>query len=116
MKDLKVLNKAHKLVLGIYNITKIFPEEEKYRLVDQLCRASASVPTNIAEGKARKTNKEFIRFLVISRSSVEEVKYLLLLSKDLNYISLDLFTKFIDDYNEIGKMLNGLIKSLGVMQ
>jgi len=89
--DLKVLNKAHELVLQIYKITKDYPNDEKYRLIDQICRAASSVPTNIAEGHGRKTKKEFIQFLTISRGSVEEVKYLLLLSKDLNFISSELF-------------------------
>jgi len=53
--DLKVLNKAHELVLQIYKITKKYPNDEKYRLIDQICRAASSVPTNIAEGHGRKT-------------------------------------------------------------
>jgi len=70
------------------------------------------VPTNIAEGKGRKTLKEFIQFLTIARGSVEEVKYLLLLSKDLNFISSELYLELIDGYDQVGKMLNGLINSL----
>ena len=110
--DLKVLNKAHELVLQIYKITKKYPNDEKYRLIDQICRAASSVPTNIAEGHGRKTKKEFIQFLTISRGSVEEVKYLLLLSKDLNFISSELYLELNDGYDQIGKMLNGLINSL----
>ncbi len=112
--DLEVLNKAHHLVLEIYKITKDFPNDEKYRLVDQLCRASYSVPTNIAEGKGRKTLKEFIQFLTIARGSVEEVKYLLLLSKDLGFIHFDLYSKLNEGYDEVVKMINGLIRSLKV--
>lgn len=85
-EDLLVLQKAHELVLQIYKITKDFPSDERYRLIDQICRAASSVPTNIAEGKGRRTKKEFIQFLTISRGSVEEVKYLLLLSRDLSFI------------------------------
>jgi len=110
--DLKVLNKAHELVLQIYKITKKYPNDEKYRLIDQICRAASSVPTNIAEGQGRKTKKEFIQFLTISRGSVEEVKYLLLLSKDLNFISSELSLELNDGYDQVGKMLNGLINSL----
>jgi len=110
--DLKVLKKAHELVLQIYKITKKYPNDEKYRLIDQICRAASSVPTNIAEGHGRKTKKEFIQFLTISRGSVEEVKYLLLLSKDLNFISSELYLELIYGYDQVGKMLNGLINSL----
>ena len=74
-KDLEVWQLAHSLVIKIYDISKTFPSEERYRIVDQLCRAAVSVPTNIAEGQGRNTLKEYIRFLVISRGSVEEVKY-----------------------------------------
>lgn len=111
-EDLKVAKKSHELVLQIYKITKNFPEDEKYRLIDQLCRASASVPTNIAEGKGRKSVKEYIKFLIIARGSVEEVKYLLLLSKDLEFITEDIYNEMINNYDQVGKMLNGLIKSL----
>lgn len=110
--DLKVLKKAHELVIKIYEVTKKYPKEEKYRLIDQICRASSSVPTNIAEGQGRKSKKEFIHFLTISRGSIEEVKYLLLLSKDLNFISLEIYQELIDGYDQVGKMLNGLINSL----
>ena len=110
--DLKVLNKAHELVLQIYEITKKYPNDEKYRLIDQICRAASSVPTNIAEGQGRKTKKEFIQFLTILRGSVEEVKYLLLLSKDLDFISSEVYLELTDGYDHVGKMLNGLINSL----
>ena len=70
------------------------------------------MPTNIAEGKGRKTLKEFIQFLTIARGSVEEVKYLLLLSKDLEFITFNLYSVLIDSYDEVAKMINGLIRSL----
>ncbi len=111
-KDLKVLQKAHELVLEIYKITNSFPDDEKYRLIDQICRASSLIPTNIAEGKGRRSKKDYIKFLIIARSSAEEVKYLLLLSKDLNFISDELYEEMINNYDEVGKMLNGLIRSL----
>jgi len=70
------------------------------------------VPTNVAEGKGRKTLKEFIQFLTIARGSVGEVKYLLLLSKDLEFITFNLYSELIDRYDEVAKMINGLIRSL----
>lgn len=111
-KDLNVLQKAHELVLRIYDITNNFPDVERYRLVDQICRAASSIPTNIAEGKGRNSKKDYIKFLIIARGSAEEVKYLLLLSKDLNFISDELYEEMINNYDEVGKMLNGLIRSL----
>jgi len=111
-KDLEVWQLAHTLVIKIYEISKSFPSEERYRIVDQLCRAAVSVPTNIAEGQGRYTLKEYIRFLVISRGSVEEVKYLLLLSKDLNYIDHAIYNELSEEYTRVNMMLNKLISSL----
>jgi len=72
--------------LEIYKLTRNFPKDERFRIVDQICRAAISVPTNIAEGTGRHSKKEFLQFLYIARGSVEEIKYLLLLAKDLNYL------------------------------
>jgi four helix bundle protein len=80
-RDLLVWQKAHVGALEIYRCTKNFPPEERYRLIDQLCRAAVSVPTNIAEGKGRGSLAEFRQFLVIARGSTEETRYLLLLAK-----------------------------------
>ncbi len=77
-EDLEVFKKSHQLVLNIYEITKILPNEEKYRLVDQLIRASYSIPSNIAEGNSRNTTKDYINFLYTSRGSANEIKYFLL--------------------------------------
>ena len=111
-KDLEVMQKAHKLVLEIYQLTKSFPSEERYRLVDQLCRASASIPTNIAEGKGRNSLREYLQFLSIAKGSIEETIYLLLLCKDLGYLNEAIYDHISNDYNEVAKMLSGLIKSL----
>lgn len=111
-EDLLVWERAHKLVLELYNIIKKFPNEEKYRITEQLLRAATSIPMNIAEGFGRYSRKEFIQFLIISRGSAAEVKYLLILSKDLKYINMELYNKFISELDEIGKMINGLINSI----
>ena len=63
-RDLEVWQKAHALVLATYRITRSFPEEEKFRLTNQFCRAAASVPANIVEGNARQSTKEYISFCV----------------------------------------------------
>ena len=83
-KDLQVWKKSHELTLEIYKVTKSFPKEEIFALVSQLRRASASIPTNIAEGSGRFTKKDFASFLQISLGSAQEVEYLILLSKRKN--------------------------------
>jgi four helix bundle protein len=111
-KGLEVWKLSHALVLQVYEITKNLSVEERFRLTDQLCRAAASVPTNIAEGKGRNSLKEYLHFLSIAKGSVEETKYLLLLSKDLGYINANLFEDFSSSYDQVSRMLNGLSKSL----
>ena len=110
-QDLKVWQKAHKLVLNIYKITADFPLEEKYGLANQLRRAAVSIASNIVEGFKRKSLKDRLHFYNMSNSSVEEVKYQLLLAKDLNYINEDLYKKVIELAEEVSKMLNSWIKN-----
>jgi len=111
-EDLEVWQQAHKLTLKVYATTNHFPSEERYRLTDQLCRSAASIPANIAEGKGRDSNREFLRFLIIARGSLEETKYHLLLARDLHYLSEADYNKLLDGYNAAGKMLNGLINKV----
>ena len=111
-RDLIVWQKAHAVTLEVYRTTKAFPPEERYRLTDQLCRAAASVPTNIAEGKGRGSLAEFRQFLIIARGSTEEARYLLLLAKDLGLLTADAHTQLESKYTEISKMTNALLRSL----
>lgn len=107
-----VWQKSHELVLKIYEITKSFPREEQFGLTSQIRRAAVSVPSNIVEGKARGYNKEYIRFLLIARGSLEETKYQLLLAKDLKYIDEVVYKEVLNLVMETGRLLAGLIKSL----
>src|SRR4030042_415739 len=109
---LDVWGKAHQMTLKVYQATKGVPQKERYRLTHQLCRSASSIPANIAEGTGRNTLKEYIQFLYVARGSLEETKYHLILSKDLGYLSSDRFSELFEGYNEVGKMLNGLINSL----
>ena len=84
--ELKVWQKAHALVLELYRLTATFPKTEIYSLVDQIKRASYSIPANIVEGQSRNTTKEYIQFLYVSRGSCEELRYFLLLSRDLKFL------------------------------
>ena len=111
-KDLDVFKNSHKIVLEIYKITNKYPKEEKYRLIDQMVRSAYSIPSNIVEGNSRNTTKEYINYLYISRGSINELKYFLLLSKDLNYINIDEFSRLKESCILIAKQLNGLINSL----
>ncbi len=110
--DLKVFQKAHALTLEIYKATASFPQEEKFALTDQIRRAAASVGANIFEGGYRAGKNEFRHFVNIARGSAGEVKYFLLLSKDLGYITEKQFEHLNSDIDEITRMLYGLIKSL----
>lgn len=100
------------MTLKVYKATQAFPQKERYRLTDQLCRSASSVPANIAEGTGRNTLKEYVQFLYTARGSIEETKYHLILAKDLGYLPLSDFNDLMEGYNEVGKMLNGLINSL----
>lgn len=111
-KDLKVWQLSHALTLQIYRITKDFPSEEKFGIISQMRRAAYSVPSNIVEGKSRNTQKEFKHFLHISRGSIDELSYFLLLSKDLGYISVPDFEALQDRCSHIASMLNNLIKKV----
>ncbi len=111
-EQLEVFQKSHALVLEIYNITDSFPSHEKFRIVDQMIRSAYSVPSNIVEGNSKNTTKEYLNFLYISRGSIHELKYFLLLSRDLSYISDKVYQKLLSECDAVGKMLNAMINSL----
>ncbi len=111
-EELKVWRVAHELVLEIYKITKEFPKEEKYSLIDQIKRSSSSVAANIVEGNERKTRNEYVQFLFQAKGSCAETKYHLLLSRDLGYIDGDNYTKLNLKVVEVSKMLTSLIRYL----
>lgn len=110
--DLDVWKKSHEFVMEIYKISKKFPKEEIYGLISQLRRAAYSIPANIAEGNGKQYVKEYIQYLYISKSSLNEIRYYLLLSKDLNYIDNEKYHLLLKLLIQIEKMVMGLIKSL----
>lgn len=99
-------------MLEIYKLTQNFPKEEKFGLVSQLRRSAASIPTNIIEGHKRKSKKEFLYFLNLADASLEETKYHIILSHDLEYINDDDFEQLTQQCDEVGRMLYGLQRSL----
>jgi len=111
-EDLKVWQKSHELVLDVYKITRQFPKEEKIGLISQIQRSTVSVAANIAEGSKRRHLKEYIQMLSISHGSLSETEYYLLLARDLKYLSDTKYEELFNLSEEIGRMLNGLIKSL----
>lgn len=92
-------------------MTRTFPKSEIYGLTSQIRRASASIPTNIAEGCGRGSDGEFGRFLTYSLGSASEVEYLLILANDLGYISVD-YEALSKQITEIKKMLSGLLTTV----
>ncbi len=115
MKDyrkLVVWEKSHKLVLSIYKVTRAFPKEEQYGLVNQIRRAATSTPTNIAEGCGKYTQPDFARYLQHAFGSMQEVQYLSYLSFELQYLDKDIYSKLDKDISEIKAMLIGLIQKV----
>ena len=110
--DLSIWQKSHALTLKIYKITQFFPSNEAFGLTSQMRRSSASIPTNIAEGCGRNSDADFKRFLIIASGSASELDYQLILSKDLNYISLPDFEELHFQITEVRKMLFSLINKL----
>jgi four helix bundle protein len=92
------------LTLDIYKITSGFPSEEKFGLVNQMRRTAYSIPANIVEGYSRKSRKEFLQFLNIAKSSLDELKYFLILSFDLGYINRETNSKMEEKLEEISKV------------
>jgi four helix bundle protein len=111
-ENLKVLQKAHNFTLKIYRLTNNFPKQEQFRLIDQLCRSASSVPANIAEGNSRQSKKEFVQFLFQAKGSLAETQYHCMLAKDLHYIDEKEFSALIEQSDEIGRMITGLMKSV----
>jgi len=111
-KELKVWQKAYQFCLGIYEITRRFPKEEKYGLTSQIRRSAISIPSNIAEGYGRKTTGEYIQALYISYGSLCELETQILLASDLDYIGAEKIEIFQKEMGDVERMLKGLIKSL----
>ena len=111
-QELVVWQKAHGLVMAIYRYTDSFPRSELYGLTSQLRRSAVSVPANIAEGRHRKSSKEFLQHISIAYGSLAELETHLLIAERLNYIEMNELDQALGNTAEIGKMLNGLRKSL----
>ena len=108
-KDLKVWEKAHLFTLKVYEPTKSFPRDEIYSLTNQLRRAASLIPANTAEGCGKNSRPEFAHFLNVALGSANESEYFLILAKDLQYWTNEIFLELDDNVNEIKAMLISLI-------
>jgi len=111
-KELKVWQKAVDLTVSIYEVTKMFPSEEIYGIVNQMRRAAVSISSNLAEGAGRGSSKDFCHFLGISLGSAFELETQLIISEKIGFLSNDQLIPQIIQINEIEKMIRGLQKSL----
>ncbi|WP_395625635.1 four helix bundle protein [Daejeonella sp.] len=103
-KELKLWQKSIDLVTSIYLSTRSFPSVEKFGLVSQINRAAVSIPSNIAEGAGRNSDKEFLHFLSIAQASSYELETQLIISKNLNYLSVGVLDQLTIQIEEIQKM------------
>jgi len=105
---LLVWQRSHRLTLNLFRASQAFPSSERYGLTAQLRREAASVPTNIAEGSKMASSNEFAHFLNIAEGSLSETEYLVLLSRDLGYISAEIARAHLIEASELLRMLHGL--------
>ena len=108
-RDLRVFQLAYQLALDIFEVTKLFPKDEKYALTDQIRRSSRSIPANLAEAwKKRRYEKAFVSKLVDCAGEAGETEVWLNFSKDFGYLGEDRYQELMDKYDEINRMLYGM--------
>ena len=106
-KQLRVWQKAMQLVMDVYKVTSKFPKHELYGLISQMRRSAISIPSNIAEGHGRNSDKELVRFLDIAKGSICELDTQIEISKQLGYLSPKEFTIIFNLLDETSRMLTG---------
>jgi four helix bundle protein len=111
-RDLVAWQKAMNLVTSIYQASRSFPREEAYGLTSQLRRAAVSIPANIAEGQGRRSKPEFRQFLGHARGSLLELDTHLEIALRLEYINHQQHAHLQEQLNEVGRIINGLLRSL----
>lgn len=111
-RELIVWQKAMDLVELVYQATRQFPKEELYGLTSQVRRSAVSIPSNIAEGQARKSTAEFLNFLSIANGSRAEMETQILLARRLKYVTNDTARQILNLSEEVNRLLNGLMNSL----
>jgi len=111
-KELKVWQKAHHFVLDVYQQSRSFPSDERFGLTAHLRKSAISVPSNIAEGCGRESERELARFLSVAAGSASESEYQLLLARDLGYLQHDAHRQLDEQVTEIRRMLYSFIQKL----
>jgi four helix bundle protein len=111
-RDPRVWNEAMSFVLEIYRATEQFPRHELYGLSQQLRRAAVSVPSNIAEGKGHRSDREFVHFLLHARGSLLEVQTQIMIAHELQYIEPARSQGLLSSADAIGRSLNSLISAM----
>ncbi|MEP6717532.1 MAG: four helix bundle protein [bacterium] len=111
-RDLIVWQKGMDLVVSVYRATERFPIEERYGLTSQIRRAVTSIPANIAEGQGRRLTKEFLYFLSNARGSLWELDTHLESATRLGFLSLEIHEALRGQLDEVGRILNGLMRSV----
>ena len=111
-RELTVWQKAHELVLEVYRQSSDSPSDERFGLTSQLRKAAVSIPSNIAEGCGRGSDRDFSRFLSIAAGSASEVEYQILLARDLRYLSDEAYGPLNENVNEVKRILNSFMQSL----
>ena len=111
-RDLQVWQRAMQLTVTIYRLTQSFPREERYGLTNQLRRSAVSIPSNIAEGQGRLSEKEFRYFLGQARCSLTEVETQMQIAENLGYLQKDQTAALLQSCAEVGRILNGLVASV----
>ncbi len=111
-RDLNVWQKGIDLVKDVYKETKHFPREEMYGLTNQIRRAAISIPSNIAEAHIRQHRAEFRQFLSVALGSLAELETQIIISRELDYMSVEISQKLVSQVNVLGKMIRSLIKKL----
>jgi four helix bundle protein len=112
LKELKIWNKAIDLTVNVYKATANFPSDERFGLTSQSRRSAVSIPSNIAEGAGRNSNKEFNNFLGIANGSSYELQTQLVISNKLNLLSNDLLDDLLKQIDEVQKMTFAFQKTL----
>lgn len=115
-KDIVAWQKAHQFVLLVYRFTRSYPIEERFGLCSQFQRAAVSIPANIVEGYKKLSKADKLRFLNIAQGSLEECRYYILLSKDLNYISEDNYKELTTSIEDVSRLLNAYSKGITTRQ
>jgi len=109
--DLVAWKESHQLVLTIYKITKSFPKEEKFSLIDQMRRSALSISSNIAEGFSRQGQREKAQFYFTAKGSLTELQNQLLVAKDVAYLPKEHFDEIAQQTVYVHKLINGLIRT-----